>query len=110
MHSLQATLPAGLSTTWKLLMRGGTCKTATFPCHCFSAKSSELGHFKVDDEQCDQCKLEGNERRICWSVLDNYHIEKLNLYLHDIIKDSNGEEMPFEECSKSIKASLKILS
>lgn len=48
-HPLQATAPADLSETWKLLMRGGTCKEATFPYYCYSAKSSELAYFKVHD-------------------------------------------------------------
>ena len=46
-------------------MRGGACKVTTFPCHLCSVKSSELDQFKIEDDRCNQYKLDGNERCTC---------------------------------------------
>ena len=53
-HPMNVNVTVDLSATWKFLMRGDVCNVEIFPCHCCSVKSSELAHFKIEDDRCDQ--------------------------------------------------------
>ena len=104
---MQVIVPKDLGATWKLLMRRGACKVATFPCHCFSVKSSELAQFKVEYERCEKFKLDGNERCTCWLVLDNEHMQQLNMHSQYFTKERNVEDISFEEFTEKDKT-IKI--
>ena len=45
----------------------------------------------------------------CWPVLDNEHVQNLNVCLQDFIKERNAEEMSFEEFTENHKSMKKIL-